>query len=118
MIGKSVVGSRSLQGMEFQYNHDLDVSEEFLTNSGRIRHALKDRRLLEAFESYKDQAALHKKWFERLGLISLVLGLLCLCLLYTSSTMLMGRRPTHIPSRPVLTLMRFFVSLTNWRRCV
>jgi hypothetical protein len=78
LIGKSVVGSRSLQGMEFQYNHDLNVSEEFLANFGRIRHALKDRRLIEAFESYKDQAVLHKKWFERLGLISLALGLLCL----------------------------------------
>jgi hypothetical protein len=64
--------------MEFQYNHDLNVSEEFLANFGRIRHALKDRRLIESFESYKDKAAQHKKWFERLGLVALVLGVLSL----------------------------------------
>jgi hypothetical protein len=76
--GKSVAKSRSLHGMEFQYNHDLNVSEEFLANFARIHHALKDRRLIEAFESYNDKAALHKKWFERLGLISLILGLFSL----------------------------------------
>jgi hypothetical protein len=74
LVGKSAARSRSLQGMKFQYNHDLNVSEEFLGNFPKIHHALKDRRLIEAFESYNEKAALHKKWFERLGLISLILG--------------------------------------------
>jgi hypothetical protein len=77
-MGKPAITSQALHGMEFQYNHDLDVSDEFLANYKDIQHALKDRRLIGAFESYNARAALHKKWFERLGLISLILGILSL----------------------------------------
>lgn len=77
-MGKSTARTRSLEGMAFDYNHDLNVSDAFLANFTKIHRALKDRRLIEAFDSYKDKAAFHKKRFESLGLISLILGVVSL----------------------------------------
>jgi hypothetical protein len=61
-------------GLRAEYNHDLNVSEEFLAAYPSIRKALKDERLLERFTFFEDRAKSHKRWFHLLGLWSLILG--------------------------------------------
>ncbi len=63
-------------GLNMEYNHDLDVSEGFLCAYPGIRAALKDARLLEAFQFYDRQARAHKRSFQLLGFSSLILGLI------------------------------------------
>jgi len=67
-------------GLEIEYNHDLDVSEPFLSAYPSIRLALKDQRLLDAFTYFDITARSHKRSFQLLGLWSLVLGLVPLVL--------------------------------------
>jgi len=62
-------------GLEIEYNHDLDVAEEFLAVYPSIREALKDQRLLKKFVYFDRVARTHKRSFQLLGLWSLVLGL-------------------------------------------
>lgn len=61
-------------GLKVEYNHDLDVSDAFLNAHPNIQEALKDKRLLEAFKYYDDEARSHKRSFHFLGLWSLILG--------------------------------------------
>jgi hypothetical protein len=65
-------------GLQTEYNHDLRVSETFLQSHEPIRDALRDDRLLAAFDFYESQAKSHKRMFHALGLWSLILGLLTL----------------------------------------
>jgi hypothetical protein len=62
-------------GLEIEYNHDLNPSEEFLTGYPSIRDALKDDRLPNAFSQYDRLAQAHKRSFQLLGIWSLGLGL-------------------------------------------
>lgn len=61
-------------GLRVEYNHDLDVSESFLTVFPSIRDALKDTQLLKKFYYFDEKAIAHKKSFHSLGLWSLILG--------------------------------------------
>jgi hypothetical protein len=63
-------------GLALEYNHDLNVSEEFLASYPLIRDLLKDRRLLEEFHSFDRTAKSSKRAFQTLGFLSLVLGLI------------------------------------------
>ncbi|MBV9762061.1 MAG: hypothetical protein JO340_15970 [Acidobacteriaceae bacterium] len=62
-------------GLKLEYNHDLDVSEDFLRAYTLIRKALKDERLIRAFRYYDGEAKKHKRWFESLGIWTLLLAL-------------------------------------------
>ena len=62
-------------GLKLEYNHDLDVSEDFLCAHAPIRKALKDERLIRAFTYYDGEARKHKRWFESLGMWILTLAL-------------------------------------------
>jgi hypothetical protein len=64
----------NLPGLAIKYNHDLNPVEEFLSAYPEIRNGLKDVRLLETFSHFDAIAQAHKSSFERLGLISLILG--------------------------------------------
>jgi hypothetical protein len=68
--------AESRPGLVIEYNHDLDVSEGFLSGFSPIRDALRDERLWKRFQEYDKEAKVHKRSFERLGLIALVVGLL------------------------------------------
>lgn len=71
-------------GLQVEYNHDLDVSEGFLSSHALIEKALKDKRLIEAFNYYESMALSHKRMFHLLGLGSLLFGLLTLVSAATS----------------------------------
>ena len=61
--------------LDFQYNHDLDVSEDFLAFYPAIRGVLQDERLLTIFRELDERAQAHKRAFHRLGIGALILGL-------------------------------------------
>jgi hypothetical protein len=63
-------------GLAVEYNHDLNVAGEFLASYSSIRDALRDERLWQEFQALDNEAEAHKRSFERLGLLALVLGLL------------------------------------------
>ena len=60
-------GGTKPAGLEVEYNHDLDVSEAFLSAYESIREALKDQRLLDAFNYFDGKAKAHKRSFQLLG---------------------------------------------------
>ncbi len=64
--------------MAVQYNHDLEVSEEFLEAFPALRVALRDERLIETFRFYEKEAKKHKRLFHAFGVSSLFLGLFTL----------------------------------------
>lgn len=75
-------------GLGIEYNHDLDVSDAFLSVYPSLREALKDARLLKAFK-YFDENARSCKWsFQLFGLSSLVFGLVPLSV--TAIRMMIG----------------------------
>ena len=74
----SGMGGTQSPGMEIEFNHDLNLPDEFLNGYPMIRSLLKDDRLLNRFNDYDGQAKSHKKSFHRLGLWSLTLALLSL----------------------------------------
>ena len=65
-------------GLHIAYNHDVCVSEEFAQTHATIAEALRDERLLKAFEFYEHQAKHHKRLFHALGFGSLLMGLVTL----------------------------------------
>ena len=78
MAQKHSNSDSDLPGIKTQYNHDLNVSGEFLCDFSMIRDALEDQRLLNEFRRYEGLAKSQKVWFQTLGLLSLLLGLLSL----------------------------------------
>ncbi len=66
--------STRLRGMRFKFDHDLLLSEEFITVFLPIQRALRDDRLNEQFLDYKKQAKSRKEIFVRLGLATLLFG--------------------------------------------
>lgn len=61
-----------------EYNHDLAVSEKFLEAFPTLRVALRDQRLIEAFQFYDREAKKHKRLFHFFGVSSLFVGLITL----------------------------------------
>ena len=91
-----VVGSESkLLGIHNSYNHDVNPSEGFLSGYPLIAHALRDKRLIEQFELFEARAKSYKKRFQLLGLWSLLLGLIPLCM--SAARLAMGEAAfTHL----------------------
>lgn len=90
--GEPSIGVReSPPGLDIEYNHDLNVSEDFLRCYPAIRKALNDERLLERFDYYDREAKKHKRNFQGLGLGALILGLIPL--LVAALRMAVGEPP-------------------------
>jgi len=71
---KSEISQPEPPGLIIEYNHDLDVSDDFLVTYEPIRNALKDDRLLKRFNYFDAKAKSHKRSFHLFGLWSLLLG--------------------------------------------
>jgi hypothetical protein len=75
------VGSRSVRvvpGLRAEFNHDIDVGNEFLEHFEPIGNALNDTRLLGAFSAYDRIAKSNKRTFHLLGVLSLAFALITL----------------------------------------
>jgi len=79
-------------GLGIEYNHDLNVSEEFLAYNAVIRDALKDQRLLDMFTQYEKEAKSCKRAFQSLGLWSLIFA--SISLVSAALSVVMGRSLT------------------------
>jgi len=86
---KNASGSIDL-GMKSSYNHDLNVSDSFLSLFPDIAEVLRDERLLTMFATYEDLSKKYKSRFHALGLWSLILG--CIPLFLASMHLTIGER--------------------------
>ncbi len=77
-----------------EYNHDLSVSEKFLEAFPTLRVALRDQRLIDAFQFYEKEAKRHKRSFHVLGASSLFLGLITLST--AAIEVMIGQTSSHV----------------------
>src|SRR2546425_1215021 len=54
-------GASNPPGIEVKYNHDLNVSDQFLSSYPAIQGALKDERLVKGFKYYDSRAKRQKR---------------------------------------------------------
>jgi hypothetical protein len=67
-------------GMRIEYNHDLDVSSDFLAAFPALDSILKDARLISEFRRFNAIAIRNKRVFHVVGFLSLLFGLVPLVL--------------------------------------
>lgn len=85
--------SMSRYPMAVEYNHDLAVSEKFLEAFPTLRVALRDQRLIDAFQFYEREAKKPKRLFHVFGVSSLFLGLITLAA--AAVEVMIGRSLSH-----------------------